>query len=52
MTHLDSGIPASAFKLDTTLGNLRDRSVGWIMNVYDDINPKDLVLKVTRLPDH
>jgi hypothetical protein len=52
MTHLDSSIPASAFKLDTTLGTLRDRSVGWIMNAYDDINHKDLILKVTRLPDH
>jgi hypothetical protein len=47
MAHLDSGTPASTFKLDTTVGTLHNRSVGWIMNAYDDINKKDLILKVS-----
>jgi hypothetical protein len=47
MAHLDSGTPASTFKLDITIGTLCDQSVGWIMNAYDDINKKDLILKVS-----
>jgi hypothetical protein len=49
MTHLDSGTPASMFKLDTTLGTLRDRSVAWILNAYHDLNKKELILKVRVL---
>ena len=33
-------------KLDTTIGTLRNRSVGWIANAMTDINDKDLVKKV------
>ena len=50
-THLDSSICASVFKLNMTLGTLCDWLVGWIMNAYNDINHKDLILKVTRLLD-
>jgi hypothetical protein len=46
MAHLDSGTPASTFKLDTTLGTLRDRTVGWMLNAYHDINKKELIMKV------
>jgi hypothetical protein len=49
MAHLDSATPDVAFKLDTTLGTLRDRCVGWILNVYHDVNKKELVLKVSML---
>jgi hypothetical protein len=49
MAHLDSGTPASAFKLDTTLGTLCDRSVAWILNGYHDINKPELILKVSVL---
>jgi hypothetical protein len=47
MAHLHSGTLASTFQLDTTVGTLHNRSVGWIMNTYDDINKKDLILKVS-----
>jgi hypothetical protein len=47
--HLDSGNLVSTFKLDTTLGTLRDRSVAWILNAYHDINKKELILKVCVL---
>jgi hypothetical protein len=33
-------------KLDTTIGTLSDRSVGWIANAMKDINDKDLTKKV------
>jgi hypothetical protein len=49
MAHLDSGTPTSTFKLDTTLGTLRDRSVAWILNGYHDINKTELILKVSIL---
>ena len=49
MTHLDSGAPSSTFKLDTSLGTLRDRSVAWILNAYHDINKEELIMKVCRL---
>jgi hypothetical protein len=45
--HLTSGTFASAIKLDTTLGTLRDQSIGWIVNGFQDINRKDLILKVS-----
>jgi DDE superfamily endonuclease len=47
MAHLDAGTPETAFKLDTTLGTLRDCSVAWILNAYHDINKKELILKVS-----
>lgn len=49
LAHLDSGTPLGMFKLDTTLGTLRDRSVGWMLNAYHDINKKELILKVSAL---
>jgi len=49
MTHLDSGAPSSMFKLDTSIGTLRDRSVAWILNAYHDINKEELIMKVHRL---
>jgi hypothetical protein len=49
MTHLDSGAPSSTFKLDTSLGTLRDQSVAWILNAYHDINKEELIMKVCRL---
>jgi hypothetical protein len=48
-TQLDSGISATMLKLDTMLGTLRNRSVGWLVNVYHDINNKDLILKARQL---
>jgi hypothetical protein len=45
-TQLNSGTPAAALKLDTTLGTLRNRSVQWLFNAYHDINNRDLILKV------
>lgn len=33
-------------KVDTTVGVLRDRSVAWLVNAYDAINNKCLILKV------
>jgi hypothetical protein len=52
MAHLDSGTLASTFKLDTTVRTLCDQSIGWIMNAYDDINKKDLILKVNIFMCH
>lgn len=49
MVHLDSGVSLEAFKLDTTLGTLRDRSVAWLLNAYHDINKKELILKVCTM---
>lgn len=44
--HLESGTNATMIKLDTKLGTLRDRSVGWIANAIQDVNRKDLIMKV------
>ena len=49
IAHLDAGTPLGMFKLDTTLGTLCDRSVGWILNAYHDINKKELIIKVSQL---
>jgi hypothetical protein len=49
IAHLDAGTPLGMFKLDTTFGTLRDRSVGWILNAYDDMNKKELIMKVSQL---
>jgi hypothetical protein len=49
ITQLNSGTPAAMLKLDTTLGTLRNRSVGWMVNAYRDINNKDLILQVGQL---
>ena len=38
--------------IDTTLGTLRNRTVGWIVRAIDDINDKDLILKVSRLSSY
>src|SRR6202040_1845019 len=48
IAHLDAGTPLGMFKLDTTLGTLRDRSVGWILNAYNDINKKELIMKESQ----
>jgi hypothetical protein len=32
--------------VDTTIGTLRDRSVGWVMNAIHDLDRPDLILKV------
>jgi len=45
-TQMDKG-SSESIKVDTTLGTLRDRSVGWVVNAIHDINKKDLILKVT-----
>jgi hypothetical protein len=49
IAHLDAGAPLGMFKLDATLGTLHDRSVGWILNAYHDINKKELIIKVSQL---
>lgn len=46
-SHLESGTFACTIKLDTKLGTLRDRSVGWIANAIQDVNRKDLIMKVS-----
>lgn len=43
---LANGTAPTELKLDTRLGVLRDRSVGWIVNAVHDINNKDLILKM------
>lgn len=50
--HLESGKPPASFKLDTTLGTLRDRAVGWMVQAYDDINNESLIKKVSTLHSH
>ncbi|RDB29720.1 hypothetical protein Hypma_014168 [Hypsizygus marmoreus] len=35
--------------IDTTLGNLHDRSVHWVVNAIHDINKKDIILKSFEL---
>lgn len=45
MQHLDTG--TQDFKLNTTVGHLRDRCVGWLINAYHDINKPDLVKRVS-----
>jgi hypothetical protein len=49
ITQLNSGTPATMLRLDTTLPTLRNRSVGWLVNAYHNINNKDLILKVRKL---
>jgi DDE superfamily endonuclease len=44
--HLESGTLSPAVKLDTRLGTLRNRSLGWIVNAIRDIDNEDLILKV------
>jgi len=41
-----NGGSSDIIRVDTTLGTLRDRSVGWVVNAIRDINKKDLILKV------
>ncbi|KAJ7258009.1 hypothetical protein C8J57DRAFT_1646529 [Mycena rebaudengoi] len=36
-------------KLDTTVGTLRDRSIGWILDAYHECNRKDLILKAFEM---
>lgn len=38
-------------KLDTTVGTLRNRSVGWVVNTIQDIGKKKLIMKVSTYPD-
>jgi hypothetical protein len=33
-------------KVDTTVGTLHDRSVGWVVNAIHDLDRPDLILKV------
>jgi hypothetical protein len=49
LAHLDSETLLGIFKLNTTLGTLRDCSVGWMLNAYHNINKKELILKVSAL---
>jgi DDE superfamily endonuclease len=42
-SHLTSGHPLSELVLDTRIGTLRDRSLGWIVNAMKDINDKKLI---------
>ena len=44
-TQVNEGL-SDVIRVDTTLGTLRDRSVGWVVNALCDINKKDLILKV------
>ena len=54
--HIASMAPASQrnflrftvtdIKVDTTVGTLRNRSVGWVVNAIHDLNRPDLILKV------
>jgi hypothetical protein len=39
----------SNIAVDTTVGTLRDRSVGWIVNAIHDLDCPDLILKVRSL---
>jgi hypothetical protein len=39
---LNSKMPATLVKLDTILPTLHNWSVRWVVNVYHDINDKDL----------
>ena len=45
--YLQSGTAPATFKLNTTLGTLHDQAVGWMVKAYEDINHKDLILKVS-----
>jgi hypothetical protein len=47
-TQMDKG-SSDSIKVDTTLGTLRDRSVGWVLNAIHDINKRDLILKVCNI---
>lgn len=33
-------------RLDVTIGTLRDRSLGWLVKAYHDINNSELIKKV------
>jgi hypothetical protein len=46
MVQMASGM--TDIKVDTSLGILRDRVVGWVVRAIDDIDNKDLILKVSR----
>jgi hypothetical protein len=41
-------VPADQIKLDTRVGTLRDRSVGWVVQAIHDIDNPELIAKVSR----
>lgn len=46
LRQLDKGVDPSAVRLDNTIGTLRDRSVGWFLKAWQDVNVPSLVKKV------
>lgn len=49
---LESGVAAEAIILDKTIGTLRDRTPGSLLEAWKAINQRDLVLKVSYFPSH
>jgi hypothetical protein len=43
---LQSGVDPENVRLDTSIGTLRDRSVGWLVKAYNKINNPSMVKKV------
>ena len=50
LRHIQSDGDPAALELDSRIGTLRDRSVGWFVNAWRDINHPELVKKVCRSP--
>ncbi|KAJ8454514.1 hypothetical protein ONZ45_g19277 [Pleurotus djamor] len=46
---LDDGVASGAVWMDTTLGTLRNRSVGWIVDATGDINRPELIQRAFKL---
>ncbi|KAJ7149283.1 hypothetical protein C8R43DRAFT_828505, partial [Mycena crocata] len=46
---LAAGIPADELKLDTTVGTLRNRSVGWVVQAFHDVNKPELIKKAWEM---
>ncbi|KAJ7468435.1 hypothetical protein B0H11DRAFT_1640333, partial [Mycena galericulata] len=49
LSQIQAGKSASEIKLNTTVGVLRDRSVGWIVEAVHDINDPAIIMKAFEM---
>ncbi|KAJ6456514.1 hypothetical protein C8R45DRAFT_580223, partial [Mycena sanguinolenta] len=49
LSQIKDGKPAHEIKLDTTIGTLRDRSVGWIVQAIHDISDPALIARAFEM---
>ncbi|KAJ7470873.1 hypothetical protein FB451DRAFT_953720, partial [Mycena latifolia] len=49
LSQIEAGKPAAEIKLNTTVGVLRDRSVGWIVQAINDLSDPAIVMKAFEM---